>query len=105
MVSDAMTFHFFDHLLLLSLSPQCSSQTGFVHEFTHLDGHKFKVEVTGVTECDHVMRVSGKGMPRRGNRGFGDLYITFDVDFPPSLEDWQREGIRKILGGGRTDEL
>ena len=70
-----------------------------------MDGHKFKVEVAGVTECDHVMRVSGKGMPRRGNRGFGDLYITFDVDFPPSLEDWQREGIRKILGGGRTDEL
>jgi DnaJ family protein B protein 11 len=81
-------------------------QTGFTHEFEHLDGHKFKVEVSGVTECDHVMRVTGKGMPRRGNRGFGDLFITFDVDFPTSLTDEQRNGIRMILGGkSGSDEL
>lgn len=83
-----------------------NSQTGFSHEFTHLDGHKFTVNVSGVTECDHVMRVTGKGMPRRGGRGgFGDLYITFDVDFPDTLTDSQREGIRKILGGRGSDEL
>ena len=64
------------------------------------------VNVEGVTECDHVMRVSGKGMPRRGGRGgFGDLYITFDVDFPETLTDKQREGIRKILRGSVSDEL
>lgn len=54
------------------------------------------------------MRVTGKGMPRRSGNGFGDLYITFDVDFPDSLTDEQREGIRKILGGsssGGSDEL
>lgn len=52
------------------------------------------------------MRVTGKGMPRRGGRGgFGDLYITFDVDFPDSLTDQQREGIRKILGKAGSDEL
>jgi DnaJ family protein B protein 11 len=72
-----------------------------------LDGHKFKVDVTGVTECDHVMRVSGKGMPRRGGRGgFGDLYITFDVDFPDTLTDAQKKEIRKILSeGSKKDEL
>jgi DnaJ-class molecular chaperone len=81
-------------------------QTGFTHEFEHLDGHKFKVEVSGVTECDHVMRVTGKGMPRRGNRGFGDLFITFEVDFPNSLTDEQRKGIRELLGGkSGSDEL
>ena len=63
------------------------------------------MNVAGVTECDHVMRVSGKGMPRRRGNGFGDLYITFDVDFPDSLTDKQREGIRKILGGKGSDEL
>jgi DnaJ family protein B protein 11 len=62
-----------------------------------VDGHKFTVDVDGVTECDHVMRVPGKGMPRRSGRGFGDLYITFEVDFPDTLTDAQKESIRKIL--------
>ncbi len=70
-----------------------------------MDGHKFTVNVDGVTECDHVMRVTGKGMPRRGGRGHGDLYITFDVDFPDSLTDRQRENIRMILTGSGSDEL
>jgi DnaJ-class molecular chaperone len=54
-----------------------------------------------------IMRVSGKGMPRRGGRGgYGDLFITFDVDFPETLTVEQRNGIRKILGGsGSSDEL
>jgi DnaJ-class molecular chaperone len=52
------------------------------------------------------MRVSGKGMPRRGGRGFGDLYVTFDVDFPDTLTDAQKTEIRKILGGSpKKDEL
>ncbi len=65
-----------------------------------MDGHKFTVEVEGVTECDHVMRVPGKGMPRRNGRGFGDLYITFEVEFPESLSEKQKKAIREIL----TDE-
>jgi DnaJ-class molecular chaperone len=46
-------------------------------------------------------------MPRRGGRGgFGDLYITFDVDFPDTLTDSQKKEIRKVLGGGsKKDEL
>jgi DnaJ-class molecular chaperone len=36
-------------------------------------------------------------MPRRSGRGFGDLYITFEVDFPDTLTDAQKESIRKIL--------
>jgi DnaJ-class molecular chaperone len=53
------------------------------------------------------MRVSGKGMPRRGGRGgFGDLYITFDVDFPDTLTEEQKREIRKVLGGEeKKDEL
>ncbi|KAL3757252.1 hypothetical protein ACHAWU_008413 [Discostella pseudostelligera] len=94
-----------DHLYVTMEIPLVDSLTGFKHEFTHLDGHKFTVNVEGVTECDHVMRVTGKGMPRRGGRGYGDLYITFDVDFPDSLTERQRESIRTILTGGGSDEL
>ena len=64
-----------------------------------MDGHKFTVNVDGVTECDHVMRVPGKGMPRRSGRGFGDLYPTFEVDFPDELRQDQKDAIKKILGG------
>jgi len=96
-----------DHLYVTVEIPLVDALTGFTHEFTHLDGHKFSVNVDGVTECDHVMRVSGKGMPRsQGRGGFGDLYITFDVEFPQSLTVEQRTGIRSTLGGGsRSDEL
>ncbi|KAL3801210.1 hypothetical protein HJC23_012610 [Cyclotella cryptica] len=95
-----------DHLYVTMEIPLVDALTGFSHEFTHLDGHKFKIDVNDVTECDHVMRVSGKGMPRRGGRGFGDLYVTFDVDFPDTLTDAQKKEIRKILGGSsKKDEL
>lgn len=66
-------------------------------ELSHVDDHKFSVEVDGVTECDHVMRVPGKGMPRRSGRGFGDLYITFEVDFPDSLSESQKNRIKEIF--------
>jgi len=74
----------------------------------HLDGHEFTVNVDDVTECDHVMRVPGKGMPRRSGRGFGDLYITFEVDFPDKLSQSQKESIKAILSqtdGADGDEL
>jgi DnaJ-class molecular chaperone len=63
------------------------------------------VDVDGVTDCDHVMRVPGKGMPRRNGRGFGDLYITFEVDFPETLTQKQKDELRKILGPNAHDEL
>lgn len=79
--------------------------TGFSLSLTHVDGHKFSVDVDGVTDCDHVMRVPGKGMPRRNGRGFGDLYITFEVDFPETLTQKQKDELRKILGPNAHDEL
>lgn len=95
-----------DHLYVTMEIPLVDALTGFHHEFTHLDGHQFKVEVSGVTECDHVKRVTGKGMPRRAGRsGYGDLYITFDVEFPDSLTEEQRKGIREILNPGGSEEL
>jgi len=80
--------------------------TGFKLTLTHLDGQKFVITVDGVTECDHIMRVPGKGMPRRNGRGNGDLYVKFDVDFPDELTDKQKNAIREILAdSGNGDEL
>lgn len=85
--------------------------TGFSIVLPHLDGELFTVNVDTVTDCDHVMRVPGKGMPRRNGHGFGDLYITFEVDFPDTLTVSQKQAIRQILGDpsknekGSSDEL
>lgn len=78
--------------------PLVDALTGFSITLTHLDGKEFTVDVTTVTDCDHVMRVPGKGMPRRNGRGYGDLYLTFEVDFPDELTDKQKKAIREILG-------
>lgn len=94
-----------DHLYMRKEIPLVDALTGFQMELTHVDDHKFTVTVDGVTECDHVMRVPGKGMPRRSGRGFGDLYITFEVDFPDALNDAQKKSIREILTLEGNDEL
>ena len=86
--------------------PLVDALTGFSIKLTHLDGKEFTVPVVDVTDCDHVMRVPGKGMPRRSGRGFGDLYLTFEVDFPDELTQQQKDAIRKILGPDPSkDEL
>lgn len=91
--------------------PLVDALVGFSMELEHLDGHKFNVDVEGVTECDDVLRVPGKGMPRRNGRGYGDLYITFEVDFPDTLTTKQKTEIKKILSntgegeGGGDREL
>ena len=60
------------------------------------------MNVNYVTEGKHFMHLSGKSMPRGRGRGYGDLFITFDVDFPETLTEEQKKGIRKILGGGSS---
>jgi len=77
--------------------------TGFSIEITHLDDHKFTVDMQEVVYCDFVSRVFNKGMPRRNGRGHGDLYITFEVEFPEELSDAQKVSIKSILGK-ETDE-
>lgn len=84
--------------------PLVDALTGFSLTLHHLDDKEFTVNVVDVTECDHVLRVPGKGMPRRNGRGFGDLYLTFEVDFPDSLTEQQKSEIRRILGGSEASE-
>lgn len=71
-----------DDLYKTMEAPLVDALTGFSVTLTHLDGKEFLVQVTTVTDGDHAMRVPGKGMPRRNGTGFGDLYLTFEVDFP-----------------------
>lgn len=93
-----------DNLYKTMEVPLVDALTGFSITLTHLDGVQFTVEVNDVTDCDHVLRVPGKGMPRRNGRGHGDLYLTFEVDFPDTLTPEQKKALREILGDGKEDK-
>jgi DnaJ family protein B protein 13 len=84
--------------------PLVDALTGFSVTLKHLDDKEFVVNVDTVTDCDHVMRVPGKGMPRRNGRGHGDLFLTFEVDFPDELTKEQKAAIREILGDANSSD-
>mmetsp|Transcript_11569 Transcript_11569/g.15234 ORF Transcript_11569/g.15234 Transcript_11569/m.15234 type:complete len:372 (-) Transcript_11569:159-1274(-) len=86
-----------DDLYLTMEIPLVDALTGFSFKLKHLDGHEFTVTQEGVTDCDFVQKVPGKGMPRRNSRGFGNLFVTYEVDFPDELSQKQKAEIRKIL--------
>jgi len=72
---------------------------------------EFTITIDDIVECDEVLRIPGKGMPRRSGRGHGDLFMTFEVDFPEALSSDQKNKLRDILGdtsstgSGNSDEL
>lgn len=94
-----------DHLYLTKEISLVDALTGFSIEETHVDGSKFTVDIEDITECDQVIRVPGKGMPRRRGDTYGDLFITFEVDFPDKLSQKQKDAIRAIMKDDGKDEL
>lgn len=93
-----------DNLYTTMEIPLVDALVGFKRTIQHLDDKTFTVSVSDVTECDHTMRIPGKGMPRRSGRGYGDLYLTFEVDFPESLTKEQKQAIEQILRPGNNDQ-
>jgi len=86
-----------DHLYRQMEIPLVDALVGFKRTLTNIDGAKFEISVTDITECDQVLRVHGKGMPRKNGRGNGDMFITFEVEFPDKLDDKQRQQIEDTL--------
>lgn len=73
------------------------SLVGFRYEIDHVAGHMVTVEKKGVSTCSEVVRVVGQGMPRKDGRGFGDLFVTLEIDFPKSFSEKQKEDLRAAL--------
>jgi DnaJ-class molecular chaperone len=95
-----------DHLYKTMEIPLVDALTGFELTLTQLDGTEFKLNVNDVIDCDHVLRVPGKGMPRRSGKSYGDLFITFEVDFPDKLSAKQKEALKATLtADGAGSEL
>lgn len=73
--------------------------TGFHKTMKTLDDRTLSINNTkSVIHSGQESRVPNEGMPNSKTGKKGDLIITYDVKFPTSLTDEQKEGIKKILG-------
>jgi molecular chaperone DnaJ len=66
-----------------------------------LDG-PLTVKVAPGTQPDTQLRLRGKGLPRFGGRGRGDLYLRLAVSVPERLSAEERrlwERLRALRGG------
>ena len=66
---------------------------------THLDGHEVEIDhQERITSPQEKIRLKGEGMPvHEVPSQFGDLLVTFSVDFPDRLSGDQIDSIKDIL--------
>jgi DnaJ family protein B protein 11 len=71
---------------------------GFTRKIKHLDGREIEFESKSVLKTGDVKRITGEGMPlRTDNAKHGDILIQFEVRFPTTLTDKQKEELKNIL--------
>lgn len=51
----------------------------------------------GITKPKEVRKFKGEGMPLHFSTKKGDLYVTFEVLFPASLTEDQKEKIKAVF--------
>jgi DnaJ-class molecular chaperone len=86
------------HLRLTTSITLREALIGFRKEFEHFDGHIVDIDRSDkVTPHGHIERIRGEGMPvHEGHGEFGDLIVTFNVQFPSELTEEQRDAIRNL---------
>ena len=79
---------------------------GFSKVFTHYDGHEVVIARDGVTVPFAKMTIPGEGLPKHNQfKKFGDLHITFQVQFPNKLDKSQRDVVAKTFSGANFVEV
>ncbi|KAG2378236.1 hypothetical protein C9374_008379 [Naegleria lovaniensis] len=74
------------------------SLTGLVKTIKHLDDRNLQIKINDVIIPNSVRVMKGEGMPRKENPAQkGDLYIEFNVIFPTSLSDKQKDELKNVL--------
>lgn len=63
-----------------------------------LDSSEIKIPIDSVIYPDYVHCVKGKGMPRRSSPNqYGDLFISFQIQFPRRVEADDRSAVRDLF--------
>ena len=71
--------------------------TDFKIEFDHLNGKKYKIDHAGnsIIYPGQEMRIKDMGMERNGK--IGSLIISFQINFPKTLNEEKKIKIKEIL--------
>lgn len=87
-----------DHLYMSLTISLVDALVGFEKSIQHLDGHEVKIASKSITKPKQTKRFKGEGMPIHESVSKGDLFVTFEVEFPSKLTDEQKVAIKQILG-------
>jgi DnaJ-class molecular chaperone len=55
-----------------------------------LGGENLQIVIPAGTQSGTALRLSGKGMPKVGGKGKGDLFVVVEVRTPTELSDRER---------------
>jgi len=70
--------------------------SGYVFTLTHMDDTVLYINVSHVIKPNQTIKINNQGMPDFHTKKNGDLYVTFDVEFPERIE--KKDGLQEILG-------
>ncbi|GAA5945112.1 uncharacterized protein JCM15063_006523 [Sporobolomyces koalae] len=76
---------------------------GFKHYVKGLDGHDIVLSRTGVTQPGFVDVIHGEGMPIYHLSGHGDLFVEYQVVFPPALPAKLKSDLEKAFDWRHPD--
>jgi molecular chaperone DnaJ len=85
-----------DDLICSLTVPLTAAVLGATIAVPTLDGDDHSIEIEPGTQPGAVIRIRGKGVPRLGGRGRGDLLIGITVEIPRKLDSDQKDLVRKL---------
>ncbi|HVL91108.1 MAG TPA: molecular chaperone DnaJ [Actinomycetota bacterium] len=85
-----------DDLLCALRVPLTQALLGATVSVTTLEGEEEPIELEPGTQPGAVYRIKGRGVPKLGGRGRGDLVIEIDVEIPRKLSGEQRDLVRRL---------
>lgn len=95
-----------DALLMTKKVSLAEALCGFEFSTLFLDGKELVIRSKPgeVVTPNQLMRIPGKGMPRRHGQKPGDLFVQIEVDFPKEVNAGSRAKLAELLGGKSLPE-
>ena len=72
-------------------TPLYNALTGVVIPLEMPDGRMVHVSVEEVIDCNYVKVLKGDGMLNKSNNTRGDVIVTFEIQFPRKLNQFQKD--------------